>query len=487
MMRIGRFLPSALTLLVFVLAYALLLFFGRPFYSDHDVLWHIASGDLFWQLKAVPSKDPWAFTSGSQPWYLISWFFDALLSLVHGWGGAKAAYLMGFFFPAIVVALLARHMQLRPGVESNAIILLSICATLAFTAFSTSRPQILAFLLAAVMHRQLHASRNSGRWGGLLWLPVLMAVWGNAHGSFVVGLTLLGAYGLEAMAFRRWDWFRRLFITGVACAAALLLNPYGFEMVIAMRRTLDSVITRYITEWMPFVFGNDMGVSGWVLLFLAAGVFREKNAPLADKIITAIWAVFMLFSTRNAAMFIVVSAPALAIALQGFIVELGTVVTRRPDPLAALAQPLARIKLAVVALCAVFLSYTALDWFKPGWLEDKETRFTPVISYLQQHYPGKRFLNDYDIGGQLIYQAKDELPLFIDGRAGTVYSEQVLSDYLDFLWLKKDWDKTVEKYGIEGIVVANTHRFATAYESGQYHDRWKEVFRDETASVYVKR
>lgn len=488
MNAIEKYLPAPQVLLAFAASFVVMAVLGAPVYTDQDVLWHIAAGDLIRQMGELPTRDPWSFTAGEQPWYLISWLFDIVLSFVHEWGGIKAVYLFPMLVLSALVAVLVRGMLKRDGISSDAIIMLSICAMLAFMPFSTSRPHIVAFLLAAIMHQILHASRDSGRFAALLWLPPMMAVWVNVHGSFVVGLSLLGAYGLEAIIYKKWDWFKRLFTVSAVCALALLCNPYGFDMITGMNRTLDSSITKYIQEWLPFVFSNYMGLSAWVLLFIVAGSFRENAIPVADKIISIIWFVFMLFSMRHAATFVVVSSAYLAISLQKSIDYLDSVMTPHPDPLAGLQRSGMRAALACIGALALAGTYLGLELVRGDeYRVVKENDITPAIAYLEQHHPGKRFLNDYALGGQQIYLTRGRAPLFVDGRAGTAYPEEVLEDYMDFLFMEKEWSELTEKYRIDGIIVLNSHRFASAYEAGQYRDEWKEVFRDEVASVYIRR
>lgn len=488
MIKLEKYLPAAPVLLAFVASYIALIVMGSPVFTDQDVLWHIATGDLIRRMGAIPAHDPWSFTAGEQPWYVISWLFDILLSAVHEVGGIKAVYLLPMMVLSALVALLVHGVMKRGGVSSDVLILLAICSTVGFAPFTTSRPQIMAFMLAALTHQILHHSRATSAYGKLLWLPLIMCLWVNIHGSFVVGLSLLGAYGLEAIIYKRWGWLKRLLIISVFCALALLINPYGFDMLTGMNRTLDSVITKYIQEWLPFVFSNYMGLSAWVLLFIAAGSFRENAIPVADKIIAGLWFLFMLFSMRHAAMFIVVSAPYLAISVQKSIDYLDSVMTPHPDPLLPLLRPGMRLALAAVSILVIGGSYALLETLKgEEYRVVAEDDISPAINYVEEHYAGKRFLNDYALGGQQIYQTRGRVPLFVDGRAGTAYSEEVLEDYKGFLFMERGWEELIGKYHIDGIVVINTHRFASAYEAGQYHDKWKEVFRDKAASVYIKK
>jgi hypothetical protein len=111
----------------------------------------------------------------------------------------------------------------------------------------------------------------------------------------------------------------------------------------------------------------------------------------------------------------------------------------------------------------------------------------PAIKYVFEHYAGKRVLNDWFFGGRMIYESKGTFPVFIDGRAGTVYTEKILSDYIKFLYLQDGWQEMLQSYGIEVIFVYNDKNFVKEYNRGLHHEDWKLVYEDHIASVYERR
>ena len=123
----------------------------------------------------------------------------------------------------------------------------------------------------------------------------------------------------------------------------------------------------------------------------------------------------------------------------------------------------------------------------PATLENPKTALTPSITYVAENYRDTKILNDYDIGGQIIYQTKGTLPVFIDGRAGTAYNEKTIIDYLTFMNLDKDWPKVIAPYNIQVIFVTNHSAFAKMYKNGVFHNDWLETYNDGVASVYVRK
>jgi hypothetical protein len=485
--KIKRYLPPALLSLTFLLTYICLYFGGLPLLDDPDTSWHLATGMRIINEGNIPATDSWSFASANEQWYIISWLWDVLIAAIDNLLGLKGVYLFTLIFASAVATLLAYSLCERKDVGSDALILTLFIVALCFIDFATARPQLVGYLCIVWMQLLLHRSRSDERLERLWGNPALMLILVNTHGSFIAGFTLIGAYGLEALIARRWSWFKHLCVIGVACALVTLVNPYGFYIYAAVMRTLGGVLEHFVIEWQPFVFGKSLGISVWFMLFIVLGCLRESKVPLADKIISLLWFLAMLASMRNAAVFFLVSAPAIAISLQGFSEQWAHVRTTRPDVLQLLSEPSLRLRVFALAACVPIASIVLLDVVKPHSLATPARDPGPAIAWLKEHAVGKRIFNEYDYGGRLIYETRGTVPIFADGRADTAYSRTTLTEYLAIISMEKGWEKLIAKYRVDGIFVGNQDPFAVSYVGGQFHDKWKEVFRDDVASVYLRR
>ena len=482
-----RYMPSALASLAFLGAFACFYATALPLLTDADVSWHIAAGDLIREQGKLPATDPWSFTANGQPWYIISWLWDVMLSVVQQISGTAGLYGFTLAAAALSVGLLAGNLRQREGAGTDAIIFTLFIVALSLIEFATARPQLAGYVFVLLFHRLLHQSRTARDLRFLGWLPLVMILWVNMHGSFVAGFILIGLYGVESIMLKRWRWLKALILTGLACVLAALCNPYGIGMYDAVGRTLHSVTTGYIQEWLPFVFSTDLGVSAWFLLFLLASGLRDGGIPIADRLLAVWWWIAMLFSMRNSSIFILVSAPYVALSLQRWVEALDSIRTRRADIGEALAKPGMARKMCAAAVIVALAGAWSLPSIKgQEYLARKSDNPEAAIRYAEQHYAGKRFLTDYTLGGRIIYYARGKVPVFADGRAGTAYSEEVLEDYIAFMNLDADWQEIVKKYRIEGMLLGNSQRFVKAYEDGQYQG-WKRVYSDDVASVFVRK
>lgn len=503
-----KYLPLPLMLMTFIFGFVVSYSLGTPILSDNDMGWHIATGDLIRASGTLPKYDSWSFSGSTQIWYNVSWLWDVVLSFIHEKVGLQGLFVFTSALPALLVALLISSLHSRKVFGVNAMIVVAMITAYAMLEFATGRPQVIGMFMTLAFHHILHQSRPNPETKKLFLLPLLMVLWVNLHGSFFVGFVIIGAYGLEAIysIIRRYTdsinfahflrycnyfikaekkWFCRLFYVGLACLAAIPLNPYGFAIITeVLIRTSNSVITKYIMEWQPFVFGSVMGASLWFLAIVLFGNFRNNYVSVADKILTVIWLILMLFSVRYVGFLSILGAPYLAANLPVDDENDKNTRTLKAWINNRYYSPVISALIPVVIIASYFL-LPVLG--KEHYVEKAEKSPLSAINYVIENYPGKHLLNDYDFGGRVIYESKGKLLVFVDGRSNTVYSEKVLSDFLAFANMEKDWQKTIDPYQIGVILMANNRDFVKDYEKGLYNDVWQKVYSDKVASVYARR
>ncbi len=153
---------------------------------------------------------------------------------------------------AAVFAWMFRLLMAR-GVNVVIALLLVLLALWASTIHFLARPHVMSWLFTLAWFVILDSSERDslsgdlergGRW---LWtLPLLMLVWVNVHGGFLLGFVLWGIFLLGAA----WSWFRAkdnrieevlqkiaagkrlraLGWVGLLSAGASLVNPYGWNL-----------------------------------------------------------------------------------------------------------------------------------------------------------------------------------------------------------------------------------------------------------------
>ncbi len=471
--------------LLFLINFVVYYLSVQPLLDDSDVPWHLATGKLLLETGKVPTTDPWSFASQGQPWYLLSWVWDLLLGVAEKGFGEFGVLVFVLMVSAALVSMLAAHL-VTMRVSLSAIFFTSMVAGLCIQDFITARPHLGGYALAFIFYVLAYHSRGKTTYGTLRALPPLMLLWANTHGSFIAGFTILAAYSVEAFVARDYVWLKRLIVTTLACGVMALLNPYGLEVTIGALKTLNGTARSYTIEWLPFTFSSSTGISTWLILFIMASNLRFANVPLADKLLSIAWLLASMFIIRNGAIFVLLSAPYLARCMDEATMDLREV--RKPSKFVGVmeAQPLWRLWVAAVGLVLVF-SYGASKFpYQDKILSEGASAFD-AIDYATEHYSDHKFLSNFNFGGQVIYRSGGKLAFMMDSRAGTVYPEQVIKDYLTFLFLKPGWQGVLDSYGVNGIIMYKETNFSQSFDSGQFHDRWQLVFAGKSANVYIAR
>ena len=310
------------------------------------------------------------------------------------------------------------------------------------------------------------------RWRGrdrLWWLPLLMLVWVNSHGGFVVGFILWGVYTFDALL--RWAWDRwgavkadtesgrrlvRLLVIGALTLAVVLVNPSGAAMYAYAFKTVGiGALQDYIQEWQsPNFHLLHVQPFAWLLLltFAAIGASRRRLA-LTDFLLVAGFAYLGWMAGRNVALF----ALAAPLALTRHAAPLLAVLGRKLGYHGVSQAPpkSAWLNWIILTLLCLAVIIKALSIYPSAVNQDAFQRTLPIgaVTYLHRHQPAGKLFNSYNWGGYLLW-ALPEYPVFIDGRTD-LYSDEVISEWLQVMRAEAGWQAVLERYGVNLILVEN--------------------------------
>jgi hypothetical protein len=160
-------------------------YFGRAFKIEADLWWHLKVGQTILATHHWPTTDSYSFTTAGQPWIASEWLGEviaAAFSRIYGLRGLDLLLIL--LSSAVILAL-----YLLATINSNAkagFAATALLAPLAFASFSL-RPQMLGYLFLIVTMIVLELFRR-GRKRAVWILPLLLLVWVNTHGSWIIGL-----------------------------------------------------------------------------------------------------------------------------------------------------------------------------------------------------------------------------------------------------------------------------------------------------------
>ena len=170
---------------------------------NHTDLWgHLSFGRWMVEHHALPRCDPFRSFAEPERFLNVPWLSQLLGYLWYQALGAEGMVLGHALLLTVAVGWLALAVAGRGVSASWAAVAAAAAYVLCLPVVGTLRPQVfgmVAFVGALWAISQLPRRRHP-----LVWLPLLFALWANLHGSFLVGLAVLGGFA----AGYTWDAWR---------------------------------------------------------------------------------------------------------------------------------------------------------------------------------------------------------------------------------------------------------------------------------------
>jgi hypothetical protein len=214
-----------------------------------DLAYHVKAGDLMVAEHVLPRTDTFAWTTAGRPWLDQNW--GAQLVLYGTWrlGGFPLLTVLNALLGVAAWGLVAAACRRRTAnlrLIAGAVLAGYAVAVAAFSA----RPQMFSLLLFAAELYLLEVARTRPRVA--LAIPLLMPLWANLHGAFIVGVGLLAVEVIAAAWRRDRPGTVRYLLVMVASVAGLLANPWGVRVLgYAFSIPTNRVVTGFISEWGP--------------------------------------------------------------------------------------------------------------------------------------------------------------------------------------------------------------------------------------------
>lgn len=451
--------------------------------GSSDTWWHLATGRWIVQNHAVPHADPFSFTAAGKPWVAHEYLSDVVMYLVFhlaGWGGlvmlSGTVLTIGWW--------LVYKRCAAPPVVSGAVVLLGLLSAQPGVSL---RPQMFTFLMGAAFLWILDRYQRERRAKLLIALPVLMLLWVQLHGGYILGLAIAGLWLAGAVADqqvtpKRDDILKRkealpLLCALLASAAVVALNPNWLKAYTHPFTILSMRVNQRITEWKPVdpsrpEFFWFLVLLGLTLLAMIAGWKRYRPGQ---------WLLFLAFayealhSGRNIAVFPLVAVPLLA---QG--IRVPKAVDERAAGFSPKVKALAAIVLLVLGAWWASLNIN-VGVSRIAGAARLAFPVNAVKAMAAQGLPANLF-NSYNFGGYLIWTAP-EYKVFVDGRSD-VYGDDFVEHYYDVYQGNVPPDPTLNAYGVRTVLVEPNAGIAEALRKEP--GTWHVAYEDRVAVVFTR-
>jgi len=463
----------------------------RALLFDGDAGWHIRTGASILQSGAVPVRDLFSFSRPDQPWFAWEWLADVTFALLHGWGGLTAVA----GFTAVVLCLSSALLfcwLLRCGAGLWIALGVTLAAVSASSVHYLARPHIFSLLLFTVALWIVDEDRRKAT--PLVWALVpLCALWANLHGGFVAWLVTLAILLGATAAERNWIRLRRYSWLTALCAAATLVNPYGWRLHEHIIRYLGSSwILDNVQEFQsPHIRSENMMVFAIFLLAgcaLAGKVLARGN--YFEGALALLWGLASLRSARHIPLYMIAASPVIASEAAAWWAGFSARSSARS--VARIfwdsGQELGRSRrLGVWGLALGALSlYIVWPQIRIADFPDSQFPVAAVARNLGRLAPSAsmpRVLTSDQWADYLIYRLYPRQRVFFDGRSD-FYGPAIGGDYKDLLAGAHRWPELFALYGFEVALLPVDWPLSSILELDPH---WQSVYRDAQAVLFVRR
>ncbi len=470
-----------------------------------DFWWHLKVGEIILAERVIPRFDAFSFTVTGTLFIVQNWLSEVVLYGVYRCGG----YELLLFFNALLflsVIFIIYHLCLKLSQSLWASVLAA--TVVAFGIASNLRPQIFSFLFFVLFYSSLasHYSKGGRR---IYWLPVLMLLWVNTHGAFVLGLGLIGIYlFVEAIDYRIDHVAGRnpsrggLYHLGsvlLLSGLATLVNPEGYGVFDYIRTVVNDPSSQlFVMEWRPPAIKS---IGGMLMFFfpffvtILALVLSSKKPRLIDLTLFAGFSIFALTAVRNCAWFLLIAGPILAryLALVPWTNLTATLLRgnriKRIGMEITSHQKMRKLDLAVAALL-ITLVVVKSPWWRSQYLGDSLLKAeipVGVVDYMEQNDLRGNIFHSQSYGDYMLWRLWPKQKVFFDGRVH-IFGEEFVRTYLEIMQ-GFDWERRLDKYNINYVLLAkdNTERDARGLMGKMRQSSgWTLLYEDENSVLWEK-
>lgn len=285
---------------------------GAQKLGDNSFLTHLATGRQMLD-HGIVREDVFTWTSAGESLVVQSWLASLLYGLVDQLGGFHGLRLL----MTVSTGALAGLLWLLTSRNSSLLIRVGVMApTLWIGIYAwTERPLLIALVLLAVM-LVIAEGRGDPR-----WLILVGVLWIGVHGSWPVGLVILGARWFGSRIDRvavgesvTTEWRDRNAASAIWLSIGVLIagivSPYGPRLLLFPLDLLGRQETlRHVAEWQASSFESTWTRAFLVLLIVV--VIAARRATWQTIVPALVIVVMALLSARNISVAVVTMLPLL--------------------------------------------------------------------------------------------------------------------------------------------------------------------------------
>ena len=486
---------------------------GRLLLRDGGTGWHLRNGQLILQMHSITRVDPFSATMNGQAWYAWEWLYDVLIAAIHHALGLNGVV---FYTAAIMAAtfVLVFHFAMRRGGSLSVTLFMLVLSLGASAVHFLARPHVVSWLFTVIWFEVLDSASFAAepdKARQLFFLPLLMLLWVNLHGGFLLGFALLAVYlvgsGVQYLTTpdRRevvGTWLKRLGLVSVLSLVASFVNPYGYKLHLHIYRYLsDRFLMDHVNEFQSPDF-HGVAQQCFVVMLLvtiAALASARRKLPLTHLLVIVLAAYSGLYASRNlpvASMLLtLIVAPLLSetVAKEAENSEIASWLRALFSRLHGFSMRMEKLELHLEGHVWMVLVFVVGLWacmhggkigsaqLISAYFDDKQFPVEAAAVIAERNIREPIFCPD-QWGGYLIYRLYPQTKVLVDDRHD-LYGSRFFKDYERVMFVQTGWDKLLDEKNVNWLLLQKNSTLATML--GQTPG-WKLIHGDGTAVLFQR-
>lgn len=488
---------------------------------SHTDLWgHLAYGRWIADKGKLPTRDPFMPLAAASPVIDTAWMSQLAGYAIWQAGGPAALQFTHAAAIAACCGLLVLSVWRQTSSASASLLALGTFLALEWFQFQVIRPQIAGMVLFVALDT-LFAVHSRAKWARWL-VPVLFVVWANLHGSFVVGIGLIGLRaagqvidvtlrsrrlapplrnetGNTKPSVRVLCCGRRAVRMGILfglATAAALVNPYGPRLYVEVATFAQNPNLRDLIEWTPLNFATWQGrifaaTAATLGILTTAAVFQRRRIAAAIWLPVLVFGLATIWSARMLVWWAPLAAGLVAVQFNGWQVRPKRAgVWDAPPAGPPAGEPrighTVWVLLAALAVIAAVASTPLMQAAAPGRPRDLRRLVSPqtpvaAVEWLRTNEPEGLVFNSYQWGDYLVWAGPPHVQAFVTSQVHAI-PPRVWRDYREISRATAQGRKLLDEYGV-ATVLLDRARYARLVEQLVSDRQWTTQYIDDQAVI----
>jgi hypothetical protein len=478
------FAGNMLNILLFFLVYSSAIYYFSFILADPDLWGHILFGKEIFLSGSIPGVDPYSYTAYGHAWINHEWISEVLMWITFNTFGSPGL-LIGKMFIGIIVVSIILIICFNRKVSYLSYGIVGVASVFIISPGFMVRPHLVTFLCASLFFMVIYFYIEKRK--NILWLlPLIMIFWVNSHGGFIIGAGILPVIFLLEylnchLKLKDITHLRKFVTWGLLTEAAVLINPYGYNLLIFIYDTIT--LPRSISEWEPvtlFDFSY-LRLKIFSICVILAFFFKRHENRYWEIGVILFSLIFAFIHQRHTPIFAIFAAP--------FLIEKFSMIEHTFN--------ISQKGLSVFSRSTLSLFLVFIIGYQLAVTADKhiKTRFNIIVN--PEVYPvfAVQFLKDNNIKGNLlvpfdwgeytIWKLYPDNRVSIDGRFDTVYPIDVINDHFNGASREEAWQSLLGKYPTD-IVLTTRNPFSQRMIT-EPSDGWLYLYSDNMSIIFLKK